>query len=373
MITLSTGLPGAGKTLYTIAFVKELAERESRPVFYSGIKDLALPWHEIEAENWNDCPEGAIIVIDECQRLFRPRGNGAQVPPYVSALETHRHKGMDIFIVTQHPMLIDANVRRLTERHFHVARRFGMQRATVLKFESCKDQPLAKTAGATREEWKYPKEVFNFYKSAEVHTVKRRIPMTFWVMLGVPVLVGALIYYFINRHYQDGKILLPGMTPESQSSTQQKTGASPGQKSDKPKALTRDDYIRAYSPRIEGLAYSAPIYDEVTKPVRAPVPVGTVIFKGKCSAYSQQGTPLNMPQSLCLQIAAHGFFREFDDKNERQGQAAASVSAPPAPAARDDKPINAVKFEYRGTWVDELPGGTHNWAGPLSETKKAGT
>jgi len=50
MITLITGLPGNGKTLYTISFVKALAEKENRPVFYSGITDLALDWTEIEPE-----------------------------------------------------------------------------------------------------------------------------------------------------------------------------------------------------------------------------------------------------------------------------------------------------------------------------------
>jgi hypothetical protein len=101
MINLSTGLPGAGKTLFTIAFVKELADKEKRPVFYSGITDLALDWQEIDAEKWMDAPDGALIVIDECQRIFRPRGSAAKVPEYVSALETHRHKGLDLFLISE--------------------------------------------------------------------------------------------------------------------------------------------------------------------------------------------------------------------------------------------------------------------------------
>lgn len=325
MITLSTGLPGAGKTLYTISLVKALSEREQRPVFYSGIKDLALPWHEIDAEKWIDCPDGAIIVIDECQRLFRPRGNGAAVPPWVSKLETHRHQGIDLFIVTQHPMLIDANVRRLTERHFHVSRRFGMQRATILEFQSCKDQPLAKLADAQRHQWPYPKEVFSYYKSAELHTVKRRLPVQLFVLVGVLAMTGGAVWYFVRSHYQDGQVLLPGQTVPAKAeplATGQPSSAKPA--ADRP--LTAAQYVDRYQPRVPGLAHTAPVYDEVTKPIRAPVPLHTAIWRGKCHAFSQQGTALDMPQDMCLAINQRGFFRSFDDK--------AAPSSSPEPAGR---------------------------------------
>lgn len=342
MITLATGLPGAGKTLYTIAFVKALSEREQRPVFYSGIKDLALPWHEIDAEKWIDCPDGAIIVIDECQRLFRPRGNGAAVPPWVSKLETHRHQGIDIFLVTQHPMLIDANVRRLTERHFHVSRRFGMHRATILEFQSCKDQPLAKLADAQRHQWSYPKEAFAYYKSAEVHTVKRRVPVQLFVLIGVLLMSGASVWWFIRSHYQDGQVILPGQSAPLKS--EPVAASAPPSKAAGDRPLTTAEYVGRHQPRVEGLAYTAPVYDEVVKPVRAPIPTHTVIFGGKCQAYSQQVTRLDMPQAMCLAIHERGFFRAFDDREptlgtrEPAGRAAAVV-----PAARSDGGPAAVR------------------------------
>lgn len=357
MISLSTGLPGAGKTLYTIAFVKNLAEKESRPVFYSGIKDLALPWHEIEAEKWMDCPDGAIIVIDECQRIFRPRGSGAKVPTYVSELETHRHKGFDIFLVTQHPMLMDSNVRRLTERHWHIARRFGMQRTTIFQYESCKEQPLSNTATAQRIEWKYPKEVFNYYKSAEVHTVKRRIPMQYFLMFLVPLIVIAVAWFFIQRHYQNGKMVVPGAEELSQKTEPSKSDpkiAHNAPASDKKKPMTQAEYLEAYAPRINGLAYTAPIYDEVTKPIRAPLPVGAVVFKGKCRAYTDQGTPLDMQQDLCKQIASHGFYREFDNKPEQKLEVAANKETPKNPQAIQNLPL-----------VQEIPASTPTTLTPI--------
>ena len=132
MISLITGQPGAGKTLYALNFVKTRAEKENRPVYYSGISDLKLPWLELDkGEDWHGVPEGSIVVIDECQRVFRPRVNGAAVPEHVSKLETHRHSGIDLVLITQHPMLADNNVRRLVGQHFHVVRAFGTKKATV--------------------------------------------------------------------------------------------------------------------------------------------------------------------------------------------------------------------------------------------------
>lgn len=80
MIYLRTGLPGAGKTLMTLAEVRERASRENRPVFYAGIEILKpeeFPgWLVMDdPAKWYECPDGAIIVHDECQTLYRPRGN----------------------------------------------------------------------------------------------------------------------------------------------------------------------------------------------------------------------------------------------------------------------------------------------------------
>ena len=97
MITLITGLPGSGKTLFTIADVMPMAEKENRQVYYSGIAECTVPgWIELEnGEDWYNCPDGSIVIIDECQRVFRPRATGAHVPKYVSRFETHRHQGLE--------------------------------------------------------------------------------------------------------------------------------------------------------------------------------------------------------------------------------------------------------------------------------------
>lgn len=311
MIELTTGTPGAGKTLYTLQRVKAWAERENRPVFYSGIPSLALGWSEIDPVKWYECPANSIIVIDECQRAFRPRSFGGEVPEYVSRLETHRHQGLDLVLITQHPMLIDSNVRRLVGRHYHVARRFGLKRATVLEFESCKDNPVMKSVDAVRHEWSYPKEAFNWYKSAEVHTHKARIPARVWVLLAIPFLLGAIAWWFYNRHV--GKIESPG--PEAAKSTSPANAVGAGGAG--PKApVTAAAFVQSLSPRVHGVAHTASYFDEVTKPVRAPYPVGCIEDSSGCRCFSAQGVAYPTETTICRQILERGFFRWWDDNSQ---------------------------------------------------------
>lgn len=330
MIELITGLPGSGKTLWTLHSVKAKSEKENRPVFQSGIPELKLPWPEIDPEKWYEAPPNSIVVIDECQRIFRPRGNGSAVPQYVSELETHRHKGIDLVFVTQHPMLIDSNVRRLVGRHFHVARRFGMQRSSVFEYESCKEQPLAKIDSATvRHEWKYPKEVFDYYKSAEVHTHKRRIPKKVYMLAVVAVLVvGAvamLVRSFAHKIHGD----VPGVAPAGEVSASQ-----PGQKSADPFQWFKDR-----SPRVVGMAFTAPVYDEVTKPITAPMPVACIASKSRCVCNSQQGTRLDVPASVCRDIVAHGYFVDWRERAAASGEPQADRE--PQPKAPRPPPQSA--------------------------------
>lgn len=310
MIELTTGTPGAGKTLYTLQRVKAWADKEHRPVFYSGIPGLTLDWTEIEAEKWYEAPPNSIIVIDECQRLFRPRSFGMTVPEYVSRLETHRHQGLDLVVITQHPMLIDSNVRRLVGRHFHVARRFGLKRATVLEFESCKENPLLKSVDAIRHEWSYPKEVFSWYKSAEIHTHKARIPARVWLLLALPLMIFGILWWFYNRHFdENGQVKSP--TDNSAPSSGGPGSAGPGAAPKGP--LTVAAYTVALSPRVRGLAHTAAYFDEVTKPTRAPFPVGCIEDSTGCRCYSVQGVAYPTESSICQQIIEHGFFRWWDD------------------------------------------------------------
>jgi len=221
MIYLITGVPGSGKTLYAVSTLVQtlLAEKvkakdgtqKDRRLCVDGIADLAIP-HEMMAErpefdgvalakgsvvespegnglwNWFEwCKPGDIILVDEVQRFWRPRGMGTKPPPEISMLETHRHLGVDFVIITQNPMLIDQNVRRLVGRHQNIRRLFGMARAIVYDWDSCAAD-VTRTKTATSTLWNYPKNAYKLYTSSVLHLKqKQKIPL--W--LAVPVLAVA--------------------------------------------------------------------------------------------------------------------------------------------------------------------------------------
>jgi len=329
MIELITGLPGNAKTLYTISYVKAWAEKDNRPVYYSGIPDLKLPWIEIDPVKWMECPPGSIVVIDECQRIFRNRSINSQPPSFVTALETHRHLGIDLVFITQHPMLIDPAIRRLTQTHKHLVRIYGMQASTVHSWnavrENC-DKPAGR-ADSEKTKWLFDKTAFELYKSAELHTMKRQIPFMVKALAIVPIVLALSLYYvysFVQKKTDENQAAkttatqpaqrvaapaLPGMPP---------VGGQQGALLD-PVADARR-FVDMNTPRIVGLAHTAPKYDDITKPTIAPVPAACVAnqARDKCNCYSQQGTLMATPIAMCLDIVSRGYFMDFDPDQNSQ-------------------------------------------------------
>lgn len=195
MITLITGAPGSGKTLYTISkLLRPLigktveGEKDGQPIeyprtIYTNINNLLLD-HELIGfdgdqglNTWHKWAKpGSVICFDEVQKPWPPRPNGSKVPDYIQHLETHRHMGVDFIVMTQHPMLIDGNLRALVGRHLHIRRAGNMHLAIVYEWDHCSRSLMLKNA-FNKSPWRYDKGVFKLYKSAEVHTKQpRKLP-----------------------------------------------------------------------------------------------------------------------------------------------------------------------------------------------------
>lgn len=318
-IELITGLPGHGKTLYTIATYKKVSEAEGRPIFYHGIKGLTLPWQQHDPMKWKDLPPNAIMIIDEAQKVFPLRGRGAP-DEWIQDLSVHRHGGIDMVLITQGPMLIDSFVRQLCDRHRHIVRMFGTQNATIHEYPNGVRDLVLKSRGtdSIKHQWRYPKEAFEWYQSAELHTVKRRIPMRVWVLAASLIAGPTLGFIAVKRMLpKDEKQLAAeqaARTPTKPMAAQ--FGSTPAGQSGYQRngPLGVQAYLEMHKPRVAGLAYTAAVYDEVTKPVDAPFPAACVAAGERCRCYSQQATALEVPQELCVQIVAGGYFQAWASK-----------------------------------------------------------
>lgn len=221
MITLKTGLPRNGKTLSAVDELAKLFDRwekhpsERRQVFQHGIPDLALEVEPLPvfpmggsagdeipltaegkpatklAFDQGSIPDGALIVIDECQDFFPPRGPSVPAPAHVSSLNTHGHRNLDYVLMTQHPKLIDNAVRRLINRHQHYRRMFGGKRAVTYEWDVCSDN--LDFPKAVKGVYAYPRRRFGLYRSAVGFTKpKFKLPAFLIVpALAVPLAIWA--------------------------------------------------------------------------------------------------------------------------------------------------------------------------------------
>lgn len=338
MITLLTGLPGNGKTLFALWYIKAKSEREGRPVYYHNIKDLTLPWTLHDPEKWMDLPPNSIMVIDEAQQVFPKKPNGAMLPAHYNELATHRHKGIDIYLITQHPSLIDNFARQLVGQHFHTIRKFGLNRSTVYEWSAANPSPAspASMKSAITLKWAYPKEVFTYYKSAEVHTVKRSIPPKLILAVVFLIVVAYFAYTRLGRVGEKPDAAPPPQAAASAGPNSPAGTAAPGQTASPefdPVADARH-WVQQQTPRVAGLPQTAPKYDQLTVPVRVPVPAACIQIgnhkseKGiRCKCYTQQGTPMDVEFNMCISIAQNGHFQDFDADPRQQAVAQAEKQA----------------------------------------------
>lgn len=361
-VWLVTGQPGSGKTAHVVDLIANDPQFKGRPLFQMGIPELALEHQSVPpVAEWVEhrqspedatislpyfvFPSNSVIVIDEAQRVFRPRPVGSKVPAEVQAFETHRHTGVDFILVTQHPNLIDSNVRKLIGRHFHVhVTSFGrslLDWPRLGEVDSKTDRELA-----IRKKYSPPKRVFDLYKSAEAHTViKRKLPWQFWVAIGAAVVAVALVIYTVQRVRAKSDTSAPASvqgSPVERSSAPAGGGSSGG--SDGVPHITKAAYYADRIPRLEGVHHTAPVYDEITKPQDAPFPVGCMKISAyrdrpaKCVCQDQQGNDYATTQAVCEGIVQHGIFREFSIKYPEYDQ-----------AKKPEKSIDSGKTENSGS------------------------
>lgn len=224
MLYLLTATPGSGKSQYAIErFVldaireneadiadwhKNKARQDKPPPqrrqVFCNIKGLTRPDRvaKIQAmvgglpvldapDDWRQCPDGSMVIYDEAQQkhLFRATGtpgvpmiksaSGAMVEDErITALDTHRHRGFDIVLITQETGLIHHWAKKFVGCHIDLERTSGAEMMTVREWGKVQPNPadhFAREAADTSLRMMH-KSTWELYDSATIHTHKFRVP-----------------------------------------------------------------------------------------------------------------------------------------------------------------------------------------------------
>lgn len=355
MLIIRTGKPGHGKTLNAIREIDWRAHTENRVVYFhnvTGLKTDALKaqWYEFEdPEKWFELPNDAIIVIDEAQGWFGVRDPRQRPPEHITRFEVIRKQGHEVHLISQDPRFLDSHLRRLCNGHIHFWRVF--KSGNLLRFESEavieKVEVMSSFKDADKKRIRLDRRYFDLYKSANAkHHFQTKIPTKFLLAVGV-IFVAAFMVYRVYERYLEGQAVTdpvaskPSIQQEDKPLVDQVkssvgsiigsathkagSGNSEGKKED---TLTTEDYIALRTPRITDVPSSAPLYDELTKPVAYPklscfftsderyIANNSDRFrvvksdKGAfiCECYTQQGTYYETSFQFCRNVVERGYF-----------------------------------------------------------------
>ncbi len=305
-ITLITGVPGSGKTLYAISnllrpFIGQTIKQEIdgqeviRPrTIYTNINGLLLDHELIDGgdnqglKDWHKWAKpGSVICYDEFQKAWPPRPNGSKVPDDIQALDTHRHMGVDFILITQNCMNVDRHILGLVDRHLHVRRVANMGMAVVYEWDHASKSLLYKNA-ITKAPWRFDKNVFKLYKSAEVHTKqKRKIPGLVWFILAGLSVSAYAIPSLKNRLEEriSGKPAIAAKNPD-----QPKPGEA--QKTE----YVKDGIKYTVETTVPAIPASAPA---AASSAVAPAYAGCVSNRTRCTCYDATAKPVEVDPGIC--------------------------------------------------------------------------
>ncbi len=311
MMYLRTGTPGSGKTLSTIDEVDKLAKKEGRDVYYTNIKDLKLEgWYELEnADTWHEeIPNGAIYVCDEFYEVFPKLHSTAKRPEHYTLLAKHRHKGLDVYLICQGTQQIDDFLKPLFQNHHHLIRSEMLEQAKVFMSKGFISSPHLKSSRKDLETkiYKFNKDLYGKYFSAEKHTFQKRIPKFYKYFVALLIFLGLSLYFVMNFFAEKSGL----KHKDDKDNTNQQSVISASTLNPVFSSSGSRDFnpIIAYKPRIPNMPETAPAYDELRRAKVVPKPT-CLMTADKCLCYTQQATLMvGYPDKICRHAVINGIF-----------------------------------------------------------------
>lgn len=223
-ITLVTGKPGTGKTVFALSGHIRPELEKGRIVYTCGIPDLKFSHIELTHEDlnrWDErepiegrkgvfeltyLKEDALIVVDEAADVW-PAINLKQIPEFLQYLRKHRKHAVDFLLITQDPHFLHPHVLLNVDKHIHLVTDW---RGTYsYEWAEYTPNPILPTnqSRAVSKRYKLDKTVFNEFYSATKHLPKpkRSIPKIVYVALCMLIAIPAMAYMSFSTVYDKVK------------------------------------------------------------------------------------------------------------------------------------------------------------------------
>lgn len=363
MLHLITGGTGDGKTLLAVWEILHLGMQKNRaanclPVtspgweplreFRSNIKGLKIPGVLPLEKDWRQYPDGTVCVYDESHKKgwFRTTGKpGLSDDDVITELDEHRHRGFDIYFITQYPTKIHNEVRQLIKHHIHLFRTLAMNRAMRWEWSQCVNDPYshADVVAQNGEIWEFPEAGYLLYESASLHTHKFVMPKkikALLVVLPFVLIVFGLLYWFLVR-----PVYASVEEPEGGKAA---FAASPGS----PFALGG----KGGAQTAEGSVYGPGDEWEVVGVL--PALKGCAVLSSSCRCWNGEGKQLRLSRDQCVALAARPLPIEFAvEVDQVGGVARAGVAAVGVAASSMEFPVSGSSVLSPGV------GGGRPWIG----------
>lgn len=216
-ITLITGKPGTGKTVFAVSGYIKPELQKSRIVYTNGIPDLKFSHIELTNEDlnrWNEkepvegrkgvfelttLKEDSLIVVDEAADVW-PALHLKEIPEFLQYLRKHRKYALDFLLLTQDPHFLHPHVLLNVDRHIHLVTDW---RGTYsYEWPEYCANPIMPTNQnrAVSKPYKLDKSVFTEFYSATKHLPKpkRSVPKMVYAAVFMLFAVPAVSYAVYN-------------------------------------------------------------------------------------------------------------------------------------------------------------------------------
>lgn len=344
MIRLITGTPGSGKTLYTVSQIMSIRQNHPDRKIYSDIKGLRIEGVDEAPDDWRDAPEGSLIIYDEVQyRQAYTKSRGRNKNAMIVDLTTHRHTGKDIWLITQNPKFLHADVLAVVGEHYHIDRPMNASFANVYKWRTAQENPNGVTVRRRAENapvFKYDKSLFDYYDSVDVdeenanhkNSLKIFANWRFLVLLGGVLLLAWAFYQIVF----DGGIVPPQAQEKNRQAKEQQQSQNTA--IEPPKQDIQDTIVMGEPTRI----YHTKTNEQILNEKRAKYlnefhvefnhddirPAMVITNAKNCTALNKYGDVLNVTSVQCSNLSkgqlpkARQFdnVTTFDEAQEQQEQ-----------------------------------------------------